>query len=275
LTIVEHGAGGPATLGLTPKGVKAYEAFLLARQLMNRTLYYHHTVRVLEFMMERFLRLVIEELQEVSGSSLDSIPGYLKRVAEHSDSMEKEAFMRAHFSEYTALTEDSIWSLLAAAAENRLSPRLVIPANQILRRQILPHFRIKSGKRDLLREALMSDGLKGDQDFHLLDSETTLYKSKGYERVFVRDEEGHIDEVPKHSETISAFRDRPEVEPFLVVLDPDKVDRIREVAHSGQFIGTDKAKTVERKQLELDFERMPPSREQKAGDVFATKPRTA
>ena len=58
------------------------------------------------------------------------------------------------------------------------------------------------------------------------------------------------------------------------VLDPDKVDRIREVAHTGQFIGTDKPRTVERKQLEL-FERMPPSREQKADDVFATKPRTA
>jgi len=36
LTIVEHGTHGPATLGLTPKGVKAYEAFLLARQSCPR-----------------------------------------------------------------------------------------------------------------------------------------------------------------------------------------------------------------------------------------------
>jgi len=48
----------------------------------------------------------------------------------------------------------------------------------------------------------------------------TLYKNKGYERVFVRNEDGHIEEIPKHSETISAFRDRPEVEHLLVVLAP-------------------------------------------------------
>ncbi|MGA3186727.1 MAG: hypothetical protein ABSF22_06410 [Bryobacteraceae bacterium] len=37
------------------------------------------------------------------------------------------------------------------------------------------------------------------------------------------------------------------------------MEPLREVAHSGQFIGTDKARTVGRKQLELDFERMPPN----------------
>ena len=40
--------------------MKAYEAFLLARQLMNRTAYDHQNVKVLEFMMEHFLQLVIK-----------------------------------------------------------------------------------------------------------------------------------------------------------------------------------------------------------------------
>ena len=61
-------------------------------------------------------------------------------MAEHANSMQKEAFMEAYLSEYTTLTEDSIWSLLAAAAENRISSRLVGPADQILRRQVLRAF---------------------------------------------------------------------------------------------------------------------------------------
>lgn len=138
----------------------------------------------------------------------------------------------------------------------------------------MPHFRVKAAKRDLLREALRSSGLKDDHDFHLLDSETTLYKSKG-ERVFVRDEEGRIDEVPKHSETISAFRDKPEAEPLLVVLASDKTDRIRRIAHEGQFIGIAKASIRECTRLELDFERIPPSREEKERDVPVPKPLTA
>jgi HD superfamily phosphohydrolase len=271
LTVVEHGTHGPVTLGLTPKGVKAYEAFLLARQLMNRTLYYHHAVRVLEFMMERFLRLVIEELGSMKDSARNLVPAYLKRLAENSNPSRKEVFMAACCGEYTALTEDSIWTMVSAAAENRLSPRLVTPADQILTRKILPNFRVKSGKLELLREALVNGGLTNGEDFYLLDYETTLYKSKGDQRVFVRDEEGHIDEIPKHSETISVFRDRPEVEPFLVVLDSSKEGRIKKVAQSGQFIGVDKNDAVESAQLKLDLQRMPPSREKTSPDVSPTR----
>ena len=64
IVVVSHGENGTRTLGITPKGVKAYEAFLLARQLINRTVYYHQNVKVLEFMMEHFLQLVIKYMED-------------------------------------------------------------------------------------------------------------------------------------------------------------------------------------------------------------------
>jgi HD superfamily phosphohydrolase len=65
MVVVSHDGNGTRTLGMTPKGVKAFEAFLLARQLMTRTVYFHHHVKVLEFMMEHFL-------QATAGRTVDS-----------------------------------------------------------------------------------------------------------------------------------------------------------------------------------------------------------
>src|SRR5262249_35178449 len=59
LTIVEHDDMSLCSLGVEEKGVKAYEGFALARQLMNRTVYFHRAVKVFEFMMEELLRHVI------------------------------------------------------------------------------------------------------------------------------------------------------------------------------------------------------------------------
>ena len=61
LTIVEHDENSLCSLGVEEKGVKAYEGFALARQLMNRTVYYHRAVQVFEFMIEELLRQVISE----------------------------------------------------------------------------------------------------------------------------------------------------------------------------------------------------------------------
>lgn len=40
LTVVNHAENGLSDLGLEDKAIKSYEAFILARQLMNRTVYY-------------------------------------------------------------------------------------------------------------------------------------------------------------------------------------------------------------------------------------------
>jgi hypothetical protein len=57
----------------------------------------------------------------------------------------------------------------------------------------------------------------------------------GKQHVFVQDEEGQIEEVTRHSE-ISAFRDRPEAESLLVMVNRKRVEKVREIAKKGQFV---------------------------------------
>jgi len=239
LVIVSHGEYGTKTLGITPKGVKAYEAFLLARQLMNRTVYFHHNVKVLEFMMEHFLRLVIKHMDEIKtiGSVAPFVPSYLKRVAaaDHQN-LDKATLMEEGYQDYIRLTEDVIWGLVSAVADSEEVPVIQSLAHKLLVRDILPHFAVHTGKRELLRATLLQEGLVENQAFHLLDLKTTMYKSAGDERVFVIDGQGSIEEVGAHSDTISAFRDRPETEDLLIVLDTAEAPRIRELGKTGQFI---------------------------------------
>ena len=144
--------------------------------------------------------------------------------------------MREAHSDYVHRTEDSVWTLIAAAAEQRLVPALIEPAEQLLTRNILEHFHISPGKKALLREALSNDGFQEGADFHVLDSATTMYKGLAGNGVFVQDEQNNVEEILRHSETISAFRDRPEAESFLVVLDQSKAGQIKNTAEAGQFL---------------------------------------
>jgi HD superfamily phosphohydrolase len=239
LVIVNHGEHGTRTLGITPKGVKAYEAFLLARQLMNRTVYYHHNVKVLEFMMEHFLWLVIEHMDELNAtcSIAPFVPPYLKRVAAAvREGVDKDTLMAEGYQDYIRLTEDAIWSLVSAAADSKVIPLIQCLAHKLLVREILPHFAINTGKRELLREALLQEGLVEDCAFHLLDLKTTMYKGNSDEGVFVVDWQGDIEEVGEYSNTISAFRDRPEAESLLIVVDTAKTAAIEKIGKNGQFI---------------------------------------
>jgi len=144
--------------------------------------------------------------------------------------------MREAHADYVHLTEDSVWTLIAAAAEERLAPALVGPAEQLLTRNILDHFYVSPGKKALLLETLNNDGLKEGEHLHLLDSATTMYKGLGGQGVFVQDEQNNVEEILRHSETISALRDRPEAESFLVVLDQGKAGQIKNTAEAGQFL---------------------------------------
>jgi HD superfamily phosphohydrolase len=243
MVVVTHGAGGPRTLGITPKGVKAYEAFLIARQLMNRTVYYHHKVKVLEFMVEHFIRCVLDNIDSLKGvaSVRSFIPSYFGQVAGliqkegFKEELEKAQFLSEGLNDYVRLTEDVIWSLIASVADSKDVPFQGL-AKKILKRHILPDYRIQEGKRELLRDSLVSEGLVEDVDFHLLELKTTMYKGNGDERVFVVDWEGDIEEIAAHSETISAFRDRPESEYLLIVLDETKDEVIQSLGKKSQFI---------------------------------------
>lgn len=239
MVVIEH-CSSTRTLGITAKGVKAYEGFLLARQLMNRTVYFHHNVKVLEFMAELLFRLVIDGLNDFCKEiAVDrAIPPYFRKIkgATKGRRISKSDFMEESANEYLQLTEDVAWVLISAIANSSGNQQAKTLAARLFDRSILRHNSIEFGKQDLLREILLEDGLVENEHFAVLNVKTTMYRGTAEDRVFVLDRNGDIDEVAKHSDTITAFRDRPEGESLLVVIDHSKVDRVTELAEKAKCL---------------------------------------
>jgi HD superfamily phosphohydrolase len=247
LAVIRHGDGGPKTLGVTPKGVKAYEAFAVARQFMNRTVYYHRKVKVLEYMMERFIRETLMHSDPLTHSPEvgSLIPSYFRAVAnviQDSQHYDKQEFLSSNLCHYIELTEDSVWTLLGAVARSvadlgsaELARTL---AHRLLIRQVLPHYVIEPGKMRLLSRRLTDAGFVSDEDFAIVKLKTTTYKGGDEENVFVEDVDGEIDEILAHSEMITLLRDKPEEETLLVVIREEKRVEIEETAKNMQAISS-------------------------------------
>ena len=245
MVIVSHGnERGPRSLGLTIKGVKAYEAFLLARQLMTRTLYYHPVVRVFEFMVEHIFRTVIQDIDELSDDKCLSplIPEYFVRISNHlrransGATPKKQNVLQEDLQPYLALTDDVAWGLISGLARSTNGNVATRLAKRLIAHDPLESFTIERGKEDLLKRALESHNFNDRHDFHLVDAKAVLYKADGHKSVFVMDEFAGIKEVAEHSEMIAAFRDRPETEWLLVILNDGKADDMLRVAKEGRFI---------------------------------------
>lgn len=145
LSIVEHDGNSLCSLGVEEKGVKAYEGFALARQLMNRTVYYHRAVQVFEFMMEELLRQVISGFNTLHGDPelRTAVPRYLGAVAALCDSTIRstDAFITVNWRDYFALSEPDIWHLitsLAAASPTKVPRQARMLAEMLLKREKLP-----------------------------------------------------------------------------------------------------------------------------------------
>jgi len=241
IVIVSHGnAGSEKTLGITPKGVKAYEAFVLARQLMNRTVYYHHNVKVLEFMIEHLFRLIITHVAELIADKdvAPLVPPYFRRVATaiQSSGESKTEFMEKSHSDYVRLTEDVTWTLITALADSAVIPAAQTLAQKLLKRNILPHFTIKNGRKELLQACLTKAGFVAGTDFDLVDLKTTMYQGTGDEHVFILDWDHNVEEIANQSETISAFRDRPEAESLLIIIDAKNEKAMEYLALEHKFV---------------------------------------
>jgi HD superfamily phosphohydrolase len=247
LTVIRHGNGGPKTLGLTPKGVKAYEAFALARQFMNRTVYYHRKVKVLEYMMEQFIRETLLNCERLVGLPEIGplIPEYFRTVGslvQDHQHYEKREFMIANVEGYIELTEDAVWTLLSAIAKYDAdlgtAERARMLGRKLLRRQVLPNHVIHPGKEKLLSQRLTDAGLLPDHDFAVVKLKTTTYKAADEDNVFVVDLDGEIDEILAHSEMITVLRDKPEQEALLVIVNEEKRSEIEATAKNMQAISS-------------------------------------
>lgn len=230
LAIVQHGTRHVRTLGLSKKGIKVYENYVLARHQMNRSVYFHPRVKVLEFMMEEFIRFVILNLRLIDriSSVKKAIPDYIRSMAEairdEESGLTKSEFIRRHRDSYTKLTESEIWTLIgatSASCDQNIPRKMSDLSNRILERKPLEHELIQSGKELLLKDRLIERGYKEGEDFTIVPLESTMYK-KSKDKVFVSSFEGPALEVTSHSDIISAFRDKAEIENLLILIDPSK-----------------------------------------------------
>jgi HD superfamily phosphohydrolase len=231
LTIVEHDNMSLCSLGVEEKGVKAYEGFALARQLMNRTVYFHRAVKVFEFMMEELLRHVIHHIEPMNTvpEVRAAIPPYLQAVARFcSSSMSSKDFVRQNWREYFALSEHHIWQLVTALAtteSERLPSRAALLAHMILKREHLPYRQVRPEMEGVLREKLESDGYRRGEDYVLIDFSTTVYE-RSKDQVFVMLGKKRVEEIAAMSEILAMLRDRAERTTLLIVLDPDKMKKV-------------------------------------------------
>ncbi len=241
LCVAQHDGNGLRTLAITLKGVKAYESFALARQLMNRTVYFHKRVKTFEFMMEEFIRRILKniDLLDQHNRLREVVPKYFRAVAQLLDDPNSwdraealDQFLKANLAEYLAMAEDSIWTLLGACSEfekKGLPSRIQPLADSILRRRAFPSYIVERGKNDILREALERAKLKSNEDYAITALSTVAYK-RDREPVFVVAKDPPIQELCEHSDLISQIRDRSESDLLLVAITEKKAAKIQTVA---------------------------------------------
>jgi hypothetical protein len=245
LTIVEHDGNSLCSLGVEEKGVKAYEGFALARQLMNRTVYYHRAVQVFEFMMEELLRQVISGFDMLHGDPelRAAIPRYLSAVAALCDSTihSTDEFIAANWRNYFALSEPDIWHLvtsLAAASPTKIPRRARMLAEMILKREKLPYRPVLPGMAEVLRQKLVFDGFKENEDHAFINLGTTIYKQLK-DPVFVVVGSKRVAEIAASSEILAMLRDREERATLLVILNLDKASAIHQSGRAVQSLPED------------------------------------
>jgi HD superfamily phosphohydrolase len=233
LTIVEHDDRGLCSLGIEEKGVKAYEGFALARQLMNRTVYYHRAVKVFEFMMEALLRQVVRDFESLDANSevRQALPKYLRAVAaaiRGTALSSEDQFVSENWQSYVRLTEADIWYLVttvAGASAAGVPKRIRMLAQMLLKREKLRYWVVLPGMVEVLKEKLRGDGFKEAEDCAVIDLMTTVYRQEK-DQVFVMLRGGEVEEIPASSELLTVLRDRIERTSLLVVLEPEKASAI-------------------------------------------------
>lgn len=230
LQVIAHSEEHPKTLGLFYKGVKPYEAYLISRHLMNKSVYYHRKVKTAEYMAESIFKYLIEREIDVPGSN-PALPTYLKMIARKLKEAEKfdvQQFLNESVNAYVNLTEDDFWFNVKILAEDDGQTREHDFARRLLKRNILKSYIVQPGKEAICSEILSNAGFKEDKDFKIKDLKSTMYKqASGSESVFVKDTADSITEISTFSMLITSLSNKVESEKILVILDNE--DKISEI----------------------------------------------
>lgn len=105
-------------LGITKKGIGVIEQYLFARRLMTQNIYYHGKVKVAEFLIIEFLRLIKNELEVNSEIEMklgiNPVISFLKlaKQFERGEIKTKKDFIEKSFIYYSSMYDGDVWSLM-------------------------------------------------------------------------------------------------------------------------------------------------------------------
>jgi HD superfamily phosphohydrolase len=216
LALINHGQ--TTTLGLSEKGARSYEPFAMARHFMNRTVYYHRKVKVMEFMMEKCLALAVADL-----NARAHLPPYLCRFT--AGPIQQDSLLRDAIDDYLGMTEDVVMSLVRSLARSASSSAAGDMARRILERDLLPNWVVEHGPDILKNELSQFAGA-----FEIVETKSTVYTSGSKAPVFVMRANGLPEEITSGSFGVSVHSDRPETKWLLIVTDTSRRDDIKERA---------------------------------------------
>lgn len=223
LEIIHH-SNNETTLGLSPKGIRAYEAYALARHQMNQSVYFHPLVKIFEFMMEECIRCTMQSLEH-DDTEIASIASPILGNMSTQRGTNATDFIERFKNDYVAITDAEIWTIIRRVAQlyDRIteSPlpferRAIDLAHRIVHRRPISYFMIKSGNKHLLENSIRRMG--EEERCHVISIASTLYKD-AKEPVFVNGRQPSP--VTEHSFALTAFRDRPERQALVALLDDD------------------------------------------------------
>ena len=235
MILVPHGP--TQCLALIEKGLKAYEGFVMARHLMNRSVYFHRTVRVFETMMERLIEQVVALIEDkrLASGVVAGVPTLLTKLVEGlsqgnlADAKAGSAFRQEHLEHYLDMTEDHVWNLVRRISASSGRSDLRRLADGLLQRRPVDNWPVQPGKGEFLKQALEDDF--DSRDFDVIRAASTPYKVDGTP-VYVHRANGQCDEASMLSELISSIHDKPESTSVLVVFNPSVSAKIRRTARS-------------------------------------------
>ena len=235
-TMIIHDAQGDGQdhLGLVTKGVKAYETFAFARYLMNRSVYLHKAVNVLQYMMEELIRLVILHLADLDshgGGASAAIPGYFRKLSTVvGQKLDKASFMKKHFADYFDLTEASVWNMVEALgrldAKFKGPPEIPQLARRLLKRELYKSLVISGPCQPEISQALEQ---LGHDNCVVQQTRTTLYK-RSVVPVLVGSETGSAPrEISSVSDILFRMKDHDERETLIIITNPAKEKQIKKI----------------------------------------------
>jgi hypothetical protein len=111
-------------------------------------------------------------------------------------------------------------------------------AEMLLKREKLPYRPILPGMAEVLRQKLVFDGFKENEDYAFIHLGTTIYKQLK-DPVFVVVGSKRVAEIAASSEILAMLRDREERATLLVILNPGKASAIYQSGRAVQSLPED------------------------------------